>query len=350
MIRRLLPSLALALGFALRVSALADEITLVAGSTVKSSGSRVRGTITSETPTEVKIGNQTIPVDQIEKVRYDGQPASMTLAETREANATSAKGLEEAADLYQKAVGEVPDKPFLIQAAQFRRAQILADLAQADPTRVSQAIDTLESFVKAHPKSRHLGPALEALARLYLQKPDFDKAASILKQLDQIPWAAARAAVLQARVLARRGQYEQAVAALDRLLGTLPEGTEKHREAMLAKAECLAGLKKFDEAEATVRAVIKAAPAEDAEVQALAHNTLGDCLRAAGRRKDALFAYLQTDILYDKDKEQRARALAQIVQLWRELNRPDRADEALERLKQDYPNSPWVAAASKPQR
>jgi tetratricopeptide (TPR) repeat protein len=346
--RRLLPALSLTLTLALNATSIADEITLIAGSTIKASGSRVRGTITSESPTEVKIGNQTVPVDQIEKIRYDGQPASMTLAETRESNATSATGLADAAELYQKAVTEVPDKPLLIEAAQFRRAQIFADLAQADPTRVNQAVETLDSFIKSHSKSRHLGPALEALARLYLQKENFDKAASTLKQLDQIPWAASRAAVLQARVLARRGQYDQAVAALDRLLGTVPEGSEKHREAMLAKAESLAGMKKFDDAEATVRAVIKAAAAEDAEVQALAHNTLGDCLRAAGRRKDALFAYLQTDILYDKDKEQRARALAQIVQLWHELNRDDRAEEALERLKQDYPHSPWVAAASKP--
>jgi predicted negative regulator of RcsB-dependent stress response len=185
------------------------------------------------------------------------------------------------------------------------------------------------------------------LAKLQIQQGNFDQAARTLTQLNQVPWAADRAAVLQARVLARKGEYDKAVAALDRLLAKAPEGSAKHREAMLAKAECLAGLRKFDQAEAAVRSVIKAAPPEDAEVQALAHNTLGDCLRAAGKPKDALYAYLHTDILFDKDKEQRARALAQIAQLWKELKRDDFAEAALERLKQDYPNSPYAQAAAK---
>ena len=41
---------------------------------------------------------------------------------------------------------------------------------------------------------------------------------------------------------------------------------------------------------------------------ASAYNTLGDCLRAAGRPKDALIAYLHTDVLFAKDKEQHPRA------------------------------------------
>ncbi len=75
--------------------------------------------------------------------------------------------------------------------------------------------------------------------------------------------------------------------------------------------------------------MIKAAPAEDAATQAAAHNTLGDCLRAAGRPKEALYAYLHTDILFSKEKDEHAKALAQIAQLWRDpqLNRPDRAEE-----------------------
>ena len=50
---------------------------------------------------------------------------------------------------------------------------------------------------------------------------------------------------------------------------------------MLAKSESLVGLKKFTEAETLVREVILGSPAEDAEAQAPAYNTLGDCLRTA---------------------------------------------------------------------
>ena len=89
------------------------------------------------------------------------------------------------------------------------------------------------------------------------------------------------------------------------------------------------------------------APAEDAATQAAAHNALGDCLRAAGRPKEALYAFLHTDLLFSKDKGEHARALAQISQLWRDpqLNRPDRAEEVMERLKQEYPRSPYLGSA-----
>ena len=109
-------------------------------------------------------------------------------------------------------------------------------------------------------------------------------------------------------MLARQGKYDEAIAELDRLIASAPKGSEKQRAAMLAKSESLAGLKKFQDAETLVREVIKGNPAEDADAQAPAYNTLGDCLRAAGRPKEALIAYLHTDLLYSKDKEEHPRA------------------------------------------
>ena len=91
--------------------------------------------------------------------------------------------------------------------------------------------------------------------------------------------------------------------------------------------------------------MIQATPPEDYQTQSAAYNTLGDCLRAAGKPKEALDAYLHTDILYSKDKEQHPRALAHISQLWRTLRRDDRADEVWQQLKKDYPNSKWLSAA-----
>ena len=77
----------------------------------------MRGQVQSESPWEVvvKLGANTtnVPVDQIVSIRYDGQPATMQLAETREA----AGQLAEAAELYKKAAGEAADKPFVLQAA-----------------------------------------------------------------------------------------------------------------------------------------------------------------------------------------------------------------------------------------
>jgi tetratricopeptide (TPR) repeat protein len=342
----------LAVLVALTAAVRADEVVLIPGSTVKVPGGRsVRGTIQSESPGEVRIKpavgpEQAIPVDQIASVGYDNQPQNLTLAQLRE----SAGNLPEAADLYQKAIADAATKPMMAQEAQFGRARVLAQIAQGgDAKALDEALATLDAFAKAYPASRQIGPALETLARLNLQKGDFGGADQYLTQLEtKVPWASDRAAVLKAKVLGRRGQYDQAVSALDRMLAGAREGSPKWREATLAKAEALAGLRQYDTASAAARAVITSAEPEDAETQALAYNTLGDCLRAAGKPKDALLAYLHTDILYPKDKEQHARALAQIAQLWRTLKQDNRADEVLDRLKQEYPQSPYLSATAAP--
>ena len=319
----------------------ADTVELIKKATVKATGGQIKGTISAESPTEVKINGQSVPVDQIASVSYDGQPPSYTLATTRESNGNHA----EAADFFKKAAAEASGKTFLVRAAQYGRAHALAELAISSPTRATEAVTELEAFIKANPSSRQLGPALESLARISLQQGNIARAESALNDLSkEVPWAADRAAILKARVLGRQNKYAEAIASLDKLISAAPAKSSKSFEAKLAKAEALAGKKQYDAAEKLVKDVIKEVPPEEAASQAMAHNTLGDCYRSAGRPKDALFEYLETDILFDKDKEQHQKALAQIAQTWRDLKQDGRADEALERLKQLYPNSPYLSA------
>jgi tetratricopeptide (TPR) repeat protein len=335
--------LGLILGMASPVFAV-DEVALIPNSTFKVPGGRIRGQIQSESPTIVKIqaptGLQEVPVDQIDSISYEGQPSSFLVAQTKEAGGD----LAAAADQYKRAANDAAGKPLLVQAAQFGQAHAMAEIALASPSKANDAITQLEAFLKAHGKSRHQGPALEDLTKLYLQKGETDKADKVLDELEQIAWAADRAAVMKTRVLAKKGQYDDAIKTLDKIITAAPKGSARAVEARLAKAESLAGLKKFDEAEATVKEVIKETPPEKVDIQGLAWNTLGDCLRAAGQPKAALLAYLHTDILYDKDKEQHSRALYNAAQLFRELKRDDRADEKMDELKQKYPQSPWLTA------
>ena len=325
--------------------ALADEVVLVPGATVKqASGGRVRGQIQSESPSEVvvKLGSTTtsVPTDLIASIRYDGQPATLQLAETRE----TAGQLAEAAGLFKKAAGEAADKPYVLQTALYREASVLADLALIEPERVKDAKDRLLRFVQAHPSSRHIIPAREDLARLQLNTGDFAGAEATIADLAKLPKAADRAGVLRAKVLAKQNRHEEALSELDRLIASFPDRSAGRREARLAKAESLVGLKKFKEAESLVRQVITAAPAEDVSAQSAACNTLGDCLRADNRPKEALLAYLHTDLLYGKDKQEHPRALFHIEKLFRQLKQDGRADEYAQRLRQEYPRSQWLTA------
>lgn len=325
--------------------AAADEVTLAPGAAVKQAiGGRVRGEVESETPTEVvvKVGVTpvSVPTEQIVSIRYDGQPATIQLAETREA----AGQLAEAAELFRKAAGEAAGKPLVVQMAQFREAVALADLAANEPDRAKDARDRLLRFVQAFPTGRHIIPAREALARLQLSTGDFRGAEATIAALSKLPGTAERGAVLRARTLARQGRFDEALSELDRLIGSLPEKSTAQREARLTKAESLVGAKKYKEAETLVRQVIAEAPAEDAAAQSAAYNTLGDCLRAANHPKEALLAYLHTDLLYSKDKQEHPRALFQIEKLFRLLKQDGRADEYAQRLKQEYPRSQWLSA------
>ena len=319
----------------------ADVVTLTSDATTKgAAGGVVRGTVVSESPTkvEVKLGNNVtaIPTAEVASVVYDGHPVSLEQAQAKDAT----NALPEAIELYKKAATEASAKPFIAEDAAFGQARATADLAQGDPGKVAEAISLLDSFSRKYKDGRHVGPALESLAQLQIARENFTGAEATLAALGKLPRGDERSASLRIKMLSRKGQTAEAITEIDKIIAANPDGSARKRDAILAKAEALVSLKKYTEAETMVRSVIKAAPAEDATTQAIAHNTLGDCLRAAGRSKEALAAYLHTDLLFSKDRDEHAKALGQIAVIWREMKRLDRADEALERLKQDYPKSP----------
>jgi tetratricopeptide (TPR) repeat protein len=321
----------------------ADDVSLIPGATVKQAiGGRVHGNVQSETATEVVVtlgtGPVSVPTDQIASIRYDGQSANFQLGEAREA----AGLLTEAAELFKKAAADSASRPFPHQAALFREAEVLGDLAMIEPDRIREARDKLNQFIRLYPGGRHIAPAREALARLQINSGDFAGAEANIVALARMPRGGERSSVLRSKLLARQGKHQEAIAEMDRLIASSPKGSDRQRAAKLAKAESLAAIKKYKEAETLVRDVILENPAEDAASQAPAYNTLGDCLRAANRPKDALVAYLHTDLLYNKDKEEHPRALHGITSAFRQLKQDARADEFAQRLKQEYPRSVWT--------
>jgi hypothetical protein len=351
-LKRALPALASSLLLPLLAitASLADVVTLTPDATTKGdSAGKVRGTIVSESPTkvEVKLGASVtaIPTNEIASIDYDNDPPSLEAARSKEAG----NALAEAADLYKKAAAEASTRPFVAEDAAFGQVRVVSEMALNDPGRIAEATNLLETFSRTYKNGRHIGPALESLAKLQLAKENYTGVEQTLGQLAKLPGGEDRASLYRIKILTRKGSLDQAIVELDKAIAASPEGSTRRRDAQIAKAESLVSQKKYGEAEALIRGVIKAAPAEDAATQAAAHNTLGACLRAAGRPKEALYAYLHTDMLFGKEKDEHAKALAQIAQLWRDpqLNRTDRAEEVMERLKQEYPRSPYLNASPK---
>src|SRR5262249_52352951 len=116
-----------------------DDVFLVPGAKVEHAvGTRVIGQIQSESPSEVVVqiggGSTTanVPTDKIASIRYSGESAQFPLADSRE----NAGQLAEAAELFKKAAAESEGKPYLHQAALFREARALTDLALIEPEKL----------------------------------------------------------------------------------------------------------------------------------------------------------------------------------------------------------------------
>src|SRR5262249_33069313 len=147
-------------------AARADDVNLVSGAHLEQAiGGRVRGQGQSESATEVTVAlgaNVTkVPTELIQSIRYDGQSAAFALGEARE----SGGQLAEAAEQFKKAAAESAGKPYPLQAALFREAEVLTELAAIEPDKIKEARDKLTKFNREYPNSRHTLGARVCLAK-----------------------------------------------------------------------------------------------------------------------------------------------------------------------------------------
>jgi len=221
----------------------------------------------------------------------------------------------------------------------------MADVA--DVAELSQAADLLEAFRARHLTSYHYYPLHDWLGKVYTRQGEPAKAKAAFRVLATAPWKDFqwRAEVAQGQLLLSAADYAGALEHFQRVLAgnaETPGEKAQQQEALLAKATCLSAQGDDDEAETLLRGLIEDTPAEEAAVQATAHCALGDSMRAAGKPKDALLAYLYVDLLLPSEQQEHAKALYYIAQLFNQLGQPDRAGEAQSRLKATYPNSTWA--------
>jgi len=67
----------------------------------------------------------------------------------------------------------------------------------------------------------------------------------------------------------------------------------------------------------------------------VAYNSLGDCYRLNGRPKEALWPYLWVDVIYHQDKQEHAKAIAQLAKLFDEQGDKARAKLYKDKLKRE---------------
>ncbi len=340
----LICSLSLASSIVSDAHAQSDEIRF-RPATGQTSGRVVRGTINAETPRDVRIqvGNkpETVPLEEISEISYAGTPPAFLEARVREKSGDYRGALEN----YEKAAATTGLKPFVAQLVKFSYAAALAATVSEDESQTDKAVKALQDFVKTYPNGRHTSSAYESLLNLVRGGGDAAKIDSVIDELAKVPGEQARAKVLKADTLVDQGKADEALRSIDAVSDQIPANSSLARLAESVRIKSLVGAKKLDDAESKARQLIESADPGDSEALAHAYNALGDCLRASGKPKDALIAYLHTDILFDSVPNEHARALAAITQLWRTLEKPDRAEQTLNKLATVYPRSPWLKKA-----
>lgn len=331
--------LAIAAGLAAGALARADAI--------KKTDGQAQGNVVETSALEVTVeqgGTRIkVPVNEIQTIRYSDEPSLLNTART----ALDAGRNEDAVATLEK-----------VNAAEIQRAEIKQDvlfytalakariaLAGADQEAIKEAGRLMAAFVSSNPNSYHYFEACEVVGDALVATGNYTAAQDFFGRIAQAPWPEyqMRAGVSLGRALLAEGKTDEALKSFQSALDTEVQGESADRQrlaATLGKAHCLAEAGGSDEAVKLVEDVIAKASPEDSQLHARAYDTLGMAHRKAGRAKDALLAFLHVDVLYFTSPKEHIEALENLVELFDEMQQPERAEEATKILQDRYKRSP----------
>lgn len=313
-------------------------------------GGSVSGNVTSVTATEVVVeksgGNETVPVNDIHSIQWDGEPSQIKLIRSAVTSGSWAGALAQIEKLDPSELKRAEVQ----QDLQFYRAICTAKLALGGAGDVAAAGKLMFDFVSQHPNSYHQLNANEVLGDLLVASGKPEEAFTYYAKLEQSPFAEyqMKAGVAKGRALLKQGKAAEAQAEFDKVIGLAAQASSTAAQsqkfaATLGKANTLAASKQYDEAITLVTEVINSLGPEETALMAQAYVTLGNCYRAKPDSvKPALLAYLHVDVLYPAEPEAHAEALANLAQLWNQVGKNERGTEAAMLLRERYGNSTWA--------
>lgn len=315
----------------------------------KSNSTPAQGTVTSVSRTEIKvkprIGDEiTVPISDVERVRWDGEPAGLNLARSNEL----AGNFEKALEGYAKAATDYAgNNKNLTSDLEFLVARTTAKAALADPALLPEASTLLEKFRTDNSQSFRYFECVYYLGEVYMAAKDFAQARTAFDELRQSPLKAYQmmSNVSNARLLLAEGKLAQARALFAEVAGeqaSTPAELSRKYEAMLGKAACEQQAQQYGDAIKTLESVVEVVPPTDTKTLAEAYVLLGDCYRDQNKIKEAVLAYLHVDVLFANEKTVHPEALYGLARLWASAGHPERGAEAEARLEANYPNNEWT--------
>jgi tetratricopeptide (TPR) repeat protein len=318
-----------------------DQVT-VRGAPVSS-----KGTITEMTKDAVTLETNNVPrqiaVNEIVKVSFGDEP--IELANSR--NALNQRNFKIALDELKKLEGQTFSR-FIAADIGYYRALTLSRQALTAGGEKPAALTALFDWVRANPTNYHFYEAAEVLGDLAVATGQYADAARFYGGLSAAPWPdyQFRGNIAVGRALVAEKKYAEALQRFEAVIAsnlTSGEAEAQKQLATVGKAVCLAETGKAEEGIAILNEIIaKNNPEEQKVLFARTYNALGACHLKLNRPKEALQAFLFTDILFDADADAHAEALYHLGKLWTEVNKRDYADQARSTLKQQYAGSVWA--------
>jgi hypothetical protein len=352
MLRFLVPA-ALAVGLLLAVVPMVgaqDEVTYYDRAEKKEA--RGVGAIEAETPAGIRLKEKgvvkLIPAVDVRHIAYKNDKVSVLEFRTLGSREDRALAPVEKAESRRKALAEVlkgyeemapklKDTPAAQRYVQFKIAQAKYYLSRDDASQVEVALRALQAFLADHGKVWETVPALKMLARLQETKGDTDAAVRAYQELAALPDLPADlrrdSAIEEGKLLLRARKLAEAEKRLQALLaGDTSKGPQwAVLQILLTRSQI--GQNNLAKAEQQLQTAIAAS--DDAVVRAMALNTWGDYYFKQGKSEEAFWSYLKVDILYGQEREEQARALYHLAQLFETVKKdPLRSQQCKARLKQ----------------
>jgi tetratricopeptide (TPR) repeat protein len=346
MTRKSILGFSIALAILLPTVASAQQLDSIVGAR----GTPTFGTVAEMSREQVTMdtrqGKKQFAVNEIQKLSFGDEPV-----ELRRARESILRGqLESArADLDRIVVSEVRRKE-AIQDIEFYKGFCDGRLALAGGGDKATAVRELRTFLEKpeNKDSYHYYDVVELLGDLAIGLSSYENAVKYYDMLAAAPWPdyQMKAAVLAARAMVANQQYDEAAQKYETVLGMGIDDArarELKQFATVGKAVCLAETGKADEGVALVTSIISENDSQaNPELFGRAYNALGTCHLKADRPQDALLAFLHVDLLFYQDAEVHAEALYYLSELWRTVNKSDRAIRTRSLLKSRYSGSPWA--------
>lgn len=310
-----------------------------------------RGTVTEMSKTEVTLtsngAKRQYPANEIQRLTFEGEPTS--LSQARATLLTSANYKSALEELKKIDLKKVETRTEMVrQEVEYYRALCLGQMALTEGGEKTAAENALRQFCTDHKESYHFYPAAELAGDVAAAAGRYADAAKYYNVVAQAPWddTRIRANVALARMLVGQAKFPEALEKYDAVGKDVdtPETGPYKQQAIVGRAVCLAETGKPDEAIALIidaKGVIATNDPKDTRLMARAYNALGTAYARANKKKDAILAFLHTDLLYFQDPDAHAEALYNLANLFQETNKSDRSIEARNTLKQRYAGSVW---------